>query len=221
MTINRKRCGMCQHEDREELEAMLETGQITCDELDARYNWRSGTAAQHQRNHMGNYTNSSNPRCNLCTDPMRKHYEVAIKEGNISTDAVSSALDMTKQQVQRHMKHHLTPIVQQSAASIIAKKEVNEVELLSNNVAKLDTRLEQVFNDLGNDLDPKMIDALTKLAREIRESLKYLMEFKGKLIHKRQDTIIVAQMQIVQEVLAQNNPEIWLDIKKRMQEKLQ
>ena len=221
MTINRKRCGMCQHEDREELEAMLETGQITCDELDARYNWRSGTAAQHQRNHMGNYTNSSNPRCNLCTDPMRKHYEVAIKEGNISTDAVSSALDMTKQQVQRHMKHHLTPIVQQSAASIIAKKEVNEVELLSNNVAKLDTRLEQVFNDLGNDLDPKMIDALTKLAREIRESLKYLMEFKGKLIHKRQDTIIVAQMQIVQEVLAQNNPEIWLDIKKRMQERLQ
>jgi len=221
MTINRKRCGMCQHEDREELEAMLETGQITCDELDARYNWRSGTAAQHQRNHMGNYTNSSNPRCNLCTDPMRKHYEVAIKEGNISTEAVSSALDMSKTQVQRHMKHHLTPIVQQSAANIIAKKEVNEVELLSNNVAKLDTRLEQVFNDLGNDLDPKMIDALTKLAREIRESLKYLMEFKGKLIHKRQDTIIVAQMQVVQEVLAQNNPEIWLDIKKKMQERLQ
>jgi len=221
MAINRKRCGMCQHEDREELEAMLETGQITCDELDGRYNWRSGTAAQHQRNHMGNYTNSSNPRCNLCTDPMRKHYEVAIKEGNISTEAVSSALDMSKTQVQRHMKHHLTPIVQQSAANIIAKKEVNEVELLSNNVAKLDTRLEQVFNDLGNDLDPKMIDALTKLAREIRESLKYLMEFKGKLIHKRQDTIIVAQMQVVQEVLAQNNPEIWLDIKKKMQERLQ
>ena len=47
------------------------------------------------------------------------------------------------------------------------------------------------------------------------------MEFKGKLIHKRQDTVIVAQMQIVQEVLAQNNPEIWLDIKKKMQEKLQ
>jgi hypothetical protein len=108
-----------------------------------------------------------------------------------------------------------------SAAYMIAKKEVNEVDLLSNNVAKLDRRLEQVFDALGNDLDPKMIDALTKLAREIRESLKYLMEFKGKLIHKRQDTIIVAQMQIVQEVLAQNNPEIWLDIKSKMQERLQ
>ena len=219
--VTRKRCGFCQHDDRENLEHELETRGTTCDELDSQYGWRSGTAAQHQRNHMGNYTKASNPRCLLCTDPMRKHYEVAIKEGNISTEAVSSALGITKEQVQRHIKHHLTPIVQQSAANIIAKKEVNEVELLSNNVAKLDTRLEQVFNDLGNDLDPKMIDALTKLAREIRESLKYLMEFKGKLIHKRQDTIIVAQMQIVQEVLAQNNPEIWLDIKQKMQARLQ
>ena len=212
---------MCQHEDRAELEQMLDSGEITCDELDEKYGWRSGTAAQHQRNHMGEYKMSSNPKCKLCVDPMRKHYEQAISEGSIESESVAEALDTTKEQIQRHMKHHLMPIVQESAAMMIARKEVNEVELLSNNVAKLDTRLEQVFNDLGSDLNPKMIDALTKLAREIRESLKYLMEFKGKLIHKRQDTIIVAQMQIVQEVLAQNNPEIWLDIKKRMQEKLQ
>lgn len=221
MTIIRKRCGLCQHEDREELESMLETGQITCDALDQRNDWRSGTSAQHQRNHMGNYEKASNPRCKLCTDPMRKHYEVAIKDGEISTDAVASALDITKQQVQRHIKHHLTPVVQESAAMMIAKKEVNEVDMLANNVQKLDHRLEQVFQELGNDLDPKMIDALTKLAREIRESLKYMMEFKGKLVHKRQDTIVIAQMQIVQEVLSQNNPQIWLDIKEKMQERLQ
>jgi hypothetical protein len=221
MTVNRKRCGLCQHENRDELESLLEMATTTCDELDNENNWRSGTSAQHQRNHMGEYKMSSNPKCSLCTDPMRKHYEQAINEGSITSEAVSSALDTTKTQVQRHMKHHLMPIVQESAALMIAKKEVNEVDLLSNNVAKLDTRLEQVFNELGNDLDPKMIDALTKLAREIRESLKYLMEFKGKLIHKRQDTIIVAQMQVVQEVLAQNNPEIWLDIKQKMQERLQ
>ena len=221
MAVNRKRCGLCQHEDRENLEASLENNQISCDELDLANNWRSGTSAQHQRNHMGDYVMSSNPKCNLCTDPMRKHYEEAISNGDVTAEAVAMAIDTTKAQVQRHMKHHLTPIVQESAAMIIAKKEVNEVELLSNNVEKLDARLEQVFHELGNELDPKMIDALTKLAREIRESLKYLMEFKGKLIHKRQDTIIVAQMQVVQEVLAQNNPEIWLDIKQKMQERLQ
>ena len=221
MTVNRKRCGLCQHENRDELESLLEMATATCDELDKENNWRSGTSAQHQRNHMGDYKMSSNPKCVLCTDPMRKHYETAINEGNITSEAVSTALDTTKTQVQRHMKHHLMPIVQESAALMIAKKEVNEVDLLSNNVAKLDVRLEQVFEQLGNDLDPKMIDALTKLAKEIRESLKYLMEFKGKLIHKRQDTIVIAQMQIVQEVLAQNNPQIWLDIKSKMQEKLQ
>jgi len=217
--VTRKRCGFCQHDDRENLEHELETRATTCDKLDSEYGWRSGTAAQHQRNHMGEYEMSSNPRCVLCTDPMRKHYEAAIHNGEIDSEAVAEALNTTKQQIQRHMKHHLTPIVQESAAMIIAQKELNEVDVLSNNVQKLDLRLEQVFN--SNDLDPKMIDALTKLAREIRESLKYLMEFKGKLVHKRQDTIIVAQMQIVQEVLAQNNPEIWLDIKKKMQEKLQ
>ena len=219
--ITRKRCGFCQHEDRAELERMLEAGEITCDELDRQNDWRSGTASQHQRNHMGEYVNSSNPKCKLCVEPSRKEIEMALSNGEITTKEVAEQLDTTQQQIQRHVKNHLTPIVQESAAMMIANKEVNEVDLLSNNVAKLDMRLEQVFDELGNDLDPKMIDALTKLAREIRESLKYLMEFKGKLIHRRQDTIIVHQMQIVQEVLAQNNPQIWLEIKQRMQEKLQ
>ena len=219
--ITRKRCGFCQHEDRAELERMLEAGEITCDELDRQNDWRSGTASQHQRNHMGEYVNSSNPKCKLCVEPNRKEIEMALSNGDITTKEVAEQLDTTQQQIQRHVKNHLTPIVQESAAMMIANKEVNEVDLLSNNVAKLDMRLEQVFDELGNDLDPKMIDALTKLAREIRESLKYLMEFKGKLIHRRQDTIIVHQMQIVQEVLAQNNPQIWLEIKQRMQEKLQ
>ena len=217
--ITRKRCALCQHEDREEMEAALEGGFISCDDLDKREGWRSGTAAQHMRNHMGDYTNSSNPKCKLCTDPMRKHYEQALSEGNITVEGVSQALGITKEQVQRHMKHHLAPLVQQSAASIIAKKEVNEIDLLSANIQRLDSKLDELFRN--TELEPREIDSLTKLAKEVRESLRYLLEFKGKLVHKRQDTIIVAQMQIVQEVLAQNNPEIWLDIKSKMQERLQ
>ena len=71
-----------------------------------------------------------------------------------------------------------------------------------------------------DEIHPKYIDSLTKLAKEVRESLRYLLEFKGKLVHKRQDTIIVAQMQIVQEVLAQNHPQVWLDVKQKMEEKM-
>jgi len=96
MTITRKRCAFCQHEQREELEAALEQGMVSCDDLDSRNNWRSGTAAQHQRNHMGEYTNSSNPKCKLCVDPMRKHYEEALSNGNITSDAISQVLDISK-----------------------------------------------------------------------------------------------------------------------------
>ena len=161
--VTRKRCSFCQHEDREELERMLEAGEITCDELDAKYNWRSGTAAQHQRNHMGEYKSNSNPQCKLCVDPMRKHYEEALSNGDISSEAVAEALGTTKEQIQRHMKHHLAPLVQESAAVVIAKKEVNEIDLLSNNIQRLDSKLDDLFGAV--DLEPREIDSLTKLAK--------------------------------------------------------
>ena len=217
--VTRKRCGLCNHEDREALEAGLESGQLNPDTLDRENGWRSGTCAQHQRNHMGDYVLSSNPRCSLCTDPLRKHYEMALSEGTIDAEAISQALGTTKAQVQRHMKHHLKPVVQESVASMIAKKEVNEVEILSNNVQRLDSKLDEIFAQ--DELDPKVIDSLTKLAREVRESLKYLMEFKGKLIHKTEHTVIHKQMEIVQEVLAESDPEVWLRIKDRFQSDLQ
>jgi len=216
--VTRKRCGLCMHEDREALEAGLESGQINPDMLDREQDWRSGTSAQHLRNHMGDYQQSSNPRCGLCTDPMRKHYEMALSEGTIDAEAVSQALDVTKQQVHRHMKHHLKPVVQESAASMIAKKEVNEIEILSKNIQRLDMALDGVFAQ--DEHDPKVIDSLTKLAREVRESLKYLMQFKGEFVNKTEHTVIHKQMEIVQEVLAESDPEVWLRIKERFQKDL-
>ena len=102
---------------------------------------------------------------------------------------------------------------------MIAKKDIDEIAVLSRNIERLEEKVDELFAE--TELDAPYIDSLTKLAKEIRESLKYLMEFKGKLIHKRQDTIIVAQMQIVQEVLAQNHPQVWLDVKSKMEERLQ
>ena len=110
-------------------------------------------------------------------------------------------------------------MVQQSAANLIATREVNEIDTLSHNIGHLNSKLDVLMND--DDMSPKAIDSLTKLAKEVRESLKYLMEFKGKLVHKRQDTIVVHQMQIIKEVLAQNHPDVWLDIRKQMEDKMQ
>ena len=217
--VKRRRCKLCIHDNRDNLEEQLESSAITPDKLDKEMKWSSGTSARHQRNHMGDYVEASNPRCNLCTHPLRPDFEQHLKEAKITPAAVAMAIDCSEIQVTRHMKKHLQPLVQKSAAAIIARQDVDEIGSLSRNISRLEEKIDVLFQE--EDMHPKYIDSLTKLAKEIRESLRYLLEFKGKLVHKRQDTIIVAQMQIVQEVLAQNHPQVWLDVKAKMEEKLQ
>ena len=217
--VKRKRCKLCNHDEREIIEEQLETGQVSTDELDKSMDWPSGTSARHQRNHMGDYVDSSNPRCKVCTHEIRGYLEEQLSEGNATTQAVAEMLECSEEQVKRHMRKHLQPLVQKSAATLIAQRQIDEVEALSRNILRLDDKIDILFEQ--DEMHPKYVDSLTKLAKEIRESLRYLMEFKGKLIHKRQDTVIIAQMQVVQEVLAQNHPQVWLDVKAKMEEKLQ
>ena len=198
---------------------ILNSLSITPDELDEQMDWPSGTTSRHMRNHVGEYEEKSNPRCKLCIDPGREMYEKVLAEGTIQPSALAVALGTTTEQIRLHMQSHLQPLVQKSAAAILAKKEIDEIDLLSRNIQKVDMKLDELFQK--EDLDFKELETLTKLAREVRESLKYLMEFKGKLVHKRQDTIVIAQMQIVKEVLAQQHPTVWLDVKKEMERKLQ
>ena len=219
MSKTRKHCRMCQCENRKEHEDAINSLSITPDELDEQMDWPSGTTSRHMRNHAGEYEEKSNPRCKLCTDPGREMYEQGLAEGTLKASDLAVALGTTTEQIRLHMQSHLQPLVQKSAAAILAKKEIDEIDLLSRNIQKVDMKLDELFQK--ENLDFKELETLTKLAREVRESLKYLMEFKGKLVHKRQDTIVIAQMQIVKEVLAQQHPTVWLDVKKEMERKLQ
>ena len=220
MSKTRKHCKLCQNPDREQLEERLSSIQTTPDDLDKEMEWTSGISARHLRNHMNTeYTDQSNPRCALCVSPQRQELELQINDGELSPSKAARDLEITRHQVMKHMAKHLKPLVQKSAAMEIVKQDLNEIDLLSANIHRLEDKIELLFEE--DDLNPKYIDSLTRLAKEIRESLKYMLEFKGQLVHKRQDTIIVAQMQVVQEVLAQQHPQVWLDIKDKMQEKLQ
>ena len=215
----RKHCRLCQDGDRKDIEKSIHSMDKTADDWDKERDWPSGTVSRHMRNHAGEYEEKSNPRCKLCTDVGREMYEQGLAEGTLASKDLAKALGTTTDQIALHMRSHLQPLVQKSAAQIIAKKELDEIELLSKNIQKLDIKLDEIFEK--DDIDSRTIDSLTKLAKEVRESLKYLMEFKGKLIHKRQDTIVIAQMQIVKEVLAQQHPNVWIDVKSKMQERLQ
>jgi|TARA_R100000005_G_C4973065_1_gene185377 hypothetical protein len=217
--VTRKRCALCNSPDRDEIERRLEQEAESADVIDSEYDWPSGTTSRHQRNHMGNYVNSSNPRCALCTFEGRSVLEEQLSDGRMSPAVAAKILDSSENQVKRHMTNHLQPLVQESAAMTIARKEVDEIDTLSVNIERLEDKLDSLFHH--DDLDPKYIDSLTKLAKEVRESLRYLLEFKGKLVHKRQDTVIITQMQIIQEVLAQNHPDVWVDVRSKLQEKMQ
>ena len=217
--VTRKRCSLCNHEQRDEFEEDLENLSLAPDDLDKRMDWPSGTSSRHQRNHMSGYEKSSNPRCKFCISEIRSDIEMGIYTGDMGAETAAKILNCSEDQVLRHSKYHMQPLVQKSAANLIAQREIDEIETLSVNIDRLNVKIDELFNQ--DDTSPKYLDSLTKLAKEIRESLRYLLEFKGKLIHKRQDTVIIAQMNIVKEVLAQNHPEVWLDVRKQMEEQMQ
>ena len=94
---------------------------------------------------------------------------------------------------------------------VFSRIDLNEIDLLSGNVDILQNKVEELLNN--TELSTKQIDSLTKLAKEVRESLKYLLEFKGQLVHKREETVIIQQVEIIQKVLIEKYPEIWTEIR--------
>jgi len=214
----RKSCKFCQHDDRDGLEEDILAGNLSCDELDKDNGWWSGTSKKHMQNHLGNYHDNSNPSCSLCTHPNRAELEIRISEGELKISEASEILNCSEAQVQLHMKKHLKPIVQQHGALEVARMDLNEIDILSGNVNTLQLKVNELLEN--TELGTKQIDSLTKLAKEIRESLKYMLEFKGQLVHKREETVIVQQVEIIQKVLIEKYPEVWTEIRDSVAERL-
>jgi hypothetical protein len=214
-----KSCPFCQHEDRDHLENMILSGELQARELDRIEDWRSGTSRKHMQNHLGDYHDNSNESCPLCVAPNRGELESAIVDGQIKPSRVAEMLGVGVDLVNLHMKKHLKPLVQKAASMEIARKEINEIEVLSGNLQLLQTKLQEFIFD-AEDLDHKTIDSLVKLSKEIRESLKYALEFKGQLVHKREETVVVQQVEVIQRVLIEKYPEVWSEIRDSVAERL-
>jgi len=169
--------------------------------------------------HLNSYHDDSNDKCALCVASNRKDLEAAIVDGHMKPSKVAAYLEVGVDLINLHMKKHLKPIVQQSAAFDVARVELNEIELLSQNVQMLQGKIQQFIID-NDDLDFKTVDSLVKLSKEIRESLKYALEFKGKLVHKREETVVIQQIEVIQKVLIERYPEVWTEIRDDIAERL-
>ena len=216
----RKSCPLCNHPDRDNLEIEILDGRMEANALDREEGWRAGTTRKHMQEHLNSYHDDSNDKCALCVASNRKDLEAAIVDGHMKPSKVAAYLEVGVDLINLHMKKHLKPIVQQSAAFDVARVELNEIELLSQNVQMLQGKIQQFIID-NDDLDFKTVDSLVKLSKEIRESLKYALEFKGKLVHKREETVVIQQIEVIQKVLIERYPEVWTEIRDDIAERLQ
>lgn len=216
----RKSCPLCNHPDRDNLEIEILDGRMEANALDREEGWRAGTTRKHMQEHLNAYHDDSNDKCALCVASNRKDLEAAIVDGHMKPSKVAAYLEVGVDSINLHMKKHLKPIVQQSAALDVARVELNEIDLLSQNVSMLQGKIQQFILD-NEDLDFKTVDSLVKLSKEIRESLKYALEFKGKLVHKREETVVIKQIEVIQKVLIERYPEVWTEIRDDIAERLQ
>jgi hypothetical protein len=217
--IIRKTCAFCQHEKCEEFEELLSSGETTALDLEKEQGWSPNIAQKHLDHHAPGHHSQPNDRCVLCTSPYREEYELKLRNGEFKTSELADHLGCSIKTIQNHIRNHLKPAVQKSAALLIAQRDIDEIGVLTENVELIRNKIDELLHE--TDLSFKQIDALTKLAKEVRESLKYLLEFKGKLIHRREETVIIKQVEIIQRVLLDKYPDVWANIRNEIEEQLQ
>jgi hypothetical protein len=215
----RKTCHLCNHPHRDSLEQDILNGVIGVNELDREEDWVSGATRRHMRDHLGDYLDNSNESCGLCTATNRKDLETSIVEGSMKPSEVAEYVGVSLDSVKIHMNKHLKPLVQKAASMELVSVEIDEINMLSNNIQMLQGKVQEFIID-NDDLDHRTIDSLVKLSKEIRESLKYALEFKGQLVHKREETVVIQQIEIIQKVLIERYPQVWNEIRDSVAERL-
>jgi len=144
--VTRQSCAFCQHGDRDDLEEGLTSGSVIPKLLDKDMGWREGTADRHFRNHMGEYHMGSNSDCAVCTCPDRAEYEESYFNNELSSAEIALAVECSERTVYHHLKDHLKPIIQASAATAIAIVSGKEVSALRDNVERLNGELAMMLD---------------------------------------------------------------------------
>jgi predicted DNA-binding protein YlxM (UPF0122 family) len=210
--VTKRSCAFCQHPQRDELEEMITNGEVSVKSLDKDMGWRANTADRHFRNHMGEYHMASNPTCVLCTHPQRAEFENKYFEDGSQSDVIATELDVSENTVYHHMKHHFQPLVQRSAATEVVVKVGHEVNVLRNNVEKLNSRLHDFLDESTGYEDGFVRDAVT-LHKEVRESIKDLVKFNEAWGTTAEGTQVNQTINILKVELAKESPDTWKRIK--------
>ena len=215
--VTRQSCAFCQHGDRDDLEEGLTSGSVIPKLLDKDMGWREGTADRHFRNHMGEFHMGSNSDCVVCTHPERAEVEQGYFMGGMTSEAIADIIGCSESTVYHHLKHHLKPLVQKSAADIVSIATGKEMDMMRSNLERVNGELDLFLDDADRN-DPAYIKNLVSLHKEVRDTLTTMVRFQEKAMGDNSQSIQADTVNILKVELAKESPEVWKRVRSKLLE---
>jgi len=185
--------------------------------LDKDMGWREGTADRHFRNHMGEFHMGSNSDCVVCTHPERAEVEQGYFMGGMTSEAVADIIGCSESTVYHHLKHHLKPLVQKSAADIVSIATGQEMDMMRSNLERVNGELDLFLGDADRN-DPAYIKNLVSLHKEVRDTLTTMVRFQEKAMGESSQMIQADTVNILKVELAKESPEVWKRVRAKLLE---
>ena len=215
--VTRQSCAFCQHGDRDNLEEGLTAGSVIPKLLDKDMGWREGTADRHFRNHMGEFHMGSNSDCVVCTHPERAEVEQGYFMGGMTSETIADIIGCSESTVYHHLKHHLKPLIQKSAADIVSIATGKEIDMMRSNLERVNGELDLFLDDADRN-DPAYIKNLVSLHKEVRDTLTTMVRFQEKAMGDGSQTIQADTVNILKVELAKESPEVWKRVRSKLLE---
>jgi len=213
--ITKRSCAFCQSEQRDELEEMLMSGDMTAKQMDKDMGWRANTADRHYRNHMGEYHMAANPSCKICSHPHRAEFESRYFQDGSESEQIASELEVSESSVYHHMKHHFQPLVQRTAAVEVALTVGKELDTLRGNVERLNEKLSELLSEGSVHEDGFVRDAVS-LHKEVRESLKDMLKLNNDWGSDSNETTVNQTINVLKLEMSKESPETWSRIRAQL-----
>ena len=213
--VTKRSCAFCQHEDREIYEEVMLSGDMTAKQLDKEMGWRTNTSDRHFRNHMGDYHMAANPSCVICSHVERSDFEHRYFTDGSESEKIAGELGIEESTVFHHMKFHFQPLVQRSAATEVAIQVGAEMNVLRNNVEKLNNRLNEFLDETTIHEDGFVRDAVG-LHKEVRESIKDLLKMDEQWGTKKDTPQINQTINVLKVELSKESPDTWRRIRETL-----
>jgi len=215
----RNNCPFCQHDERDVFESQIRTGIINNEDMDKSQGWAVGTVHRHMRRHSGEYHNSSNQDCPICTHPERVEIESSILDGRATIEDFVYELDITESVITQHMEKHTKPMIsKQIDLEVIPsalKSTKDSLVRIEKNMNRLDNiyslqvdNLEEQYLGGSGIVNSKDVELAVRLHREVRETLNDLAVWMDRVevIDKNQSVSVIT---VIQAHFAEKSPDEW------------